>query len=146
MNILLYIFERPWGLIGEISRWSDSLLTLVYLPPPEIVAVAGGGCPVGVGLPVFLTWGLMINGGIIFGSFIGALLAGEFKLRLPRLKRRYLQALIGGLLMGYGAGLALGCNIGAFFSAVPALGLNSLIFVVALALGAFLGTQVIKRI
>jgi uncharacterized membrane protein YedE/YeeE len=88
----------------------------------------------------------MINGGMIFGAFIGALLAGEFKLRLPRLKRRYLQAIIGGLLMGYGAGLAAGCTIGGFFSSVPSLGLNGFVFGGALAIGALLGVQVIKRI
>ncbi len=93
-----------------------------------------------------MTWGLMINGGMIFGAFIGAVLAGEFKIRLPRKKRRYLQAFIGGSLMGYGAGLAAGCTIGGFFSSVSSLGLNGFAFGGALALGAFFGVQVIKRI
>jgi uncharacterized membrane protein YedE/YeeE len=88
----------------------------------------------------------MINGGMIFGSFIAALLAGEFKIRLPRQRRRYLQAFIGGSLMGYGFGLAAGCTIGGFFSAVPSLGLNGLVFGGSLAIGAFLGVHIIKRI
>lgn len=145
LNTFLYLFERPWGLTGELSRWSSSLLGLIRLPPPEPIGAAGP-CVIGGESPELLTWGLMINGGMIFGSFIGALLAGEFKVRLPRQKRRYLQAFIGGSLMGYGAGLAAGCTIGAFFSSVPSLGLNGLVFGGALALGAFLGVQVIKRI
>lgn len=48
--------------------------------------------------------------------------------------------------MGYGAGLASGCTIGAFFSAVPSLGLNGFLFGGAVALGAFWGVQAIKRI
>lgn len=146
LNTLAYLFiQRPWGLTGEVSRWSGNLLNLVQLPAPEVIATVGA-CSIGNAEPGFLLWGFMINGGMIFGAFIGALLAGEFKLRLPRLKRRYLQAIIGGLLMGYGAGLAAGCTIGGFFSSVPSLGLNGFVFGGALAIGALLGVQVIKRI
>jgi uncharacterized membrane protein YedE/YeeE len=88
----------------------------------------------------------MINGGIIMGALVAALLSGEFKIRPVRQKRRYFQILMGGALMGYGAGLAGGCTIGGFFSAVPSLGLNGFVFGGAIALGAFLGLQAIKRI
>ena len=145
LNILLYLFERPWGTTGEVGRWSIGLLNLVQLPLPDITTLPGS-CIVPSLDSGLLTWGLMLNGGMIFGGFIGALLAGEFKLRLPRQKRRYLQAFAGGLLMGYGAGLAGGCAIGSFFSAVPSLGLNGFVFGGALVVGAFLGVQVIKRI
>lgn len=146
LNTFEYLFvERPWGLTGEVSRWSGDLLNLIQLPPPEIVS-APGACAIGGSAPGLLTWGLMINGGMIFGAFIAALLAGEFKLRLPKQKRRYLQGFIGGALVGYGAGLAAGCTIGGFFSSVPSLGLNGFVFGGALAIGALLGVQVIKRI
>ena len=135
----------PWGVTGELSRWSDNLFKLVQLPPPEII-FSPGPCGVAGSATGLLTSGLMINGGMIFGSFIAALLAGEFKVRLPRQRRYYLLAFIGGLLMGYGAGLASGCTIGAFFSSVPSLGLNGWVFGIALAIGAFLGVKVIKRI
>ncbi len=145
LNTLEYLFERPWGLTEEFSRWSNSLLSLIRLSPSEPIGTAGP-CAVGGESPELLTWGLMINGGMIFGSFLGALLAGEFKVRVLRQKRRYLQTFMGGSLMGYGAGLASGCTIGAFFSSVPSLGLNGLVFGGGLALGAFLGVQVVKRI
>ncbi|MCL4458909.1 MAG: YeeE/YedE family protein, partial [Chloroflexi bacterium] len=90
--------------------------------------------------------GLMINGGMILGSALAALLASEFKPRFPRQRRRYAQSLIGGALMGYGAGLASGCTIGAFFSAVPSLGLNGWVFGGGLAIGAYLGGKLIQRI
>ena len=80
------------------------------------------------------------------GALIGALFAGEFRLRLPKNWKRYVQSLGGGLLMGYAAGLAIGCTVGAFFSAIPSLSLSGWIFGIALAIGAFTGTQVIKRI
>ncbi|MGQ0571987.1 MAG: YeeE/YedE thiosulfate transporter family protein [Armatimonadota bacterium] len=48
---------------------------------------------------------------------ISALLAHEFKPRFSRNRVRYAQSLGGGVLMGYGAGLGMGCTVGAFFSA-----------------------------
>ena len=80
------------------------------------------------------------------GSLLAAMLSGDFRFRWPRQKNVYLRVVLGGLLMGYGAGLASGCNIGAFFSAVPSLGLNGFLFGGAVLLGGFAGVQIIKRI
>lgn len=42
MNSLEYLaVDRPWGVTGEISRWSSSILNFIQLPPPEIIAVPG---------------------------------------------------------------------------------------------------------
>lgn len=87
----------------------------------------------------------MLNTGIIVGSFTAAILAREFRIRAPRTPRRYIQSFGGGIIMGYGAGLGLGCTIGAFYSAVPSLALNGWVYAIALAGGAFVGVQVIKR-
>lgn len=147
MNVFEYLFQRPWGLTGETSRWADALLRWVSLPPGELRGISEGLGACGLAASESLiTDGLMLNVGLVFGSFIAALIAGEFKLRFPRQKRRYLQALIGGTMMGYSAGLALGCNIGGFFSAIPSLGLNGWVFGLGLVGGAYLGVQVIKRI
>jgi hypothetical protein len=84
--------------------------------------------------------------GMWFGSFAGALGAGEFKVRVPKRRVRYAQSLGGGGLMGYGAGLGMGCTIGAFFSAIPSLAVNGWVFAIFLGAGAWLGTQLIRRI
>ena len=95
--------------------------------------------------PGQLTWGLMINGGIIIGAMLSAMFSGEFRLRLIKQKRQYLQILLGGILMGYGAGLASGCTIGGFFSAVPSLGLNGFVFGGAIAVGAYAGVKILSK-
>jgi hypothetical protein len=88
----------------------------------------------------------MINGGIIVGALIGAMFSGDFKPRWPRQKGVYIRVLAGGLLMGYGAGLASGCTIGGFFSAVPSLGFNGVVFGASILLGAIAGLQVVKKL
>jgi uncharacterized membrane protein YedE/YeeE len=53
-----------------------------------------------------------------------------------------LAAVIGGLLMGYGARLAFGCNIGAYFSGLASGSLHAWVWLPAAYLGAMLGTAV----
>ena len=88
----------------------------------------------------------MLNGGLILGALIAAMFSGDFNIRWPYRKSVYFRVLLGGLLMGYGAGLASGCTIGGFFSAVPSLGLNGVVFGLSIFLGALAGLQIIEKI
>ena len=69
---------------------------------------------------------------IVLGIFAGALALAwaSSALRAPfRLSRpQVLAAVIGGLLMGYGARLAFGCNIGALFSGIASGSLHAWIW------------------
>jgi uncharacterized membrane protein YedE/YeeE len=147
LNVLLFTAQEPWGFTGEIARWSSGVSgALGFAPPPPTVANELPGC-------VLVPWdGSLLNhmtflvGGMWFGSLAGALGAGEFKLRIPRRPARYAQSLGGGVLMGYGAGIGIGCTIGAFFSAIPSLAINGWAFAAFLGLGAWIGTAIIRRI
>lgn len=146
LNVFLYIVHMPWGVTGELGRWANAAGTVAGLGPGTLLGVDKlAGCTVELG-DSFISHGLQVNVGLFAGSFAAALLAHEFKLRTPRERRRYVQSLGGGILMGYGAGLAVGCTIGAFFSAIPSLGLNGWLFAPSLALGAFLGVKLLRFI
>jgi uncharacterized protein len=146
LNVLLFTAQEPWGFTGEVARWSAELAGLVGAAPPPLLGVSDlPGCVVVVseGLVNHMTF-LVV--GMWVGSFAGALGAGEFKLRRPAQPVRYAQSLGGGVLMGYGAGIAMGCTIGAFFSSIPSLAVNGWVFAVFLAVGAWIGTLIIRRI
>lgn len=147
LNILLFIRYRPLGVVGEISRWANDIGDTFGASVGTLKGLDGiAGCaPVISEGGSWYTDAFMLNFGIVAGSFTAAVLAREFRLRVPRSPRRYVQSLGGGVIMGYGAGLGLGCTIGAFFSAIPSLALNGWIYALALAAGAYLGVQVIKR-
>jgi hypothetical protein len=53
--------------------------------------------------------------GIIFGALLASGLAGKFHPGWKVPPRSLVAAVVGGLLLGYGARLAYGCNIGALF-------------------------------
>jgi len=68
--------------------------------------------------PILTDDTFVMDVGIVLGALIAAELAGRFAptVRIPL--RSVIAAVLGGLLMGYGARIAFGCNIGAFFSGV----------------------------
>jgi hypothetical protein len=146
INILLFIRFRPLGVVGEISRWTTSLSDSLGLQELHLRGMEGlGACAMTVAEGSWFTSGFFLNFGIVAGALASAVFAREFKLRIPQTPVRYVQSIVGGVIMGYGAGLGLGCTLGAFFSAVPSLALNGWVYAVGLAVGAYLGVQWIKR-
>lgn len=145
--VLMYMVHMPWGVTGELGRWANGLMALGGVPPPPPAGLESiGGCAARATETGLFTHTFAVTVGLLPGALAGALFAGEFKVRFPRKARRYVQSLGGGLFMGYGSGLAIGCTIGAFFSAIPSLALSGWLFAAALGGGAYLGTRVIQRI
>ena len=89
-----------------------------------------------------LTWGSFMWMGLIAGAYWAARSHGEFAWRAPG-AQRLLQALGGGLMMGVGAGIAGGCNIGHGLTGVPLFGLSSLTATVSIVLGVWTGAYLL---
>ncbi len=81
----------------------------------------------------------VMNLGIIAGAFLAAGLAGSFGPVRNLSWRGALAAALGGLLMGYGARLAFGCNIGAYFSGIASGSLHGWLWLGAALLGTYAG-------
>ncbi|TDX48349.1 YeeE/YedE thiosulfate transporter family protein [Orenia marismortui] len=88
------------------------------------------------------TWS---NLGIVFGALIAILLAKQFKFKRVKNKKQVLIVLIGGWLMGYGARVAVGCNIGGLYSSISSLGLNGWLYLPFVMLGVFLGSKILMK-
>ena len=147
LNVLLFTAQEPWGFTGEVSRWSIGMASVVSAAPGPLAGVESlPGCVLVPSDGSFFNHMLFLVVGMFFGSFAAAVGAGEFKLRVPRRRARYGQSLGGGVIMGYGSGIGMGCTIGAFFSAIPSLAVNGWVFGGFLAIGAWIGTLIIQRI
>src|SRR5216117_1340911 len=128
VNVFLFAFDRPWTASDGMRNWGDWVLTgLGIVRRPDL-------------LVPWLYSGSLLNGGVLLGGLVAALLSSEFAIRLPP-RGELAQGAIGGLLMGVGAVLAFGCNIGGFFSATSALSLAGLGMMLGLGAGAFLGLR-----
>lgn len=91
--------------------------------------------------PVLTDDTFVMNSGIVLGALIAAGLAGRFapSFRIPL--KSLTAAILGGLLMGYGARIAYGCNIGAFFSGVASTSLHGWLWIVAALPGTWVGVR-----
>lgn len=80
-----------------------------------------------------------MNFGIIFGAALAAGLAGKFGTFKKIPFKSIIAAIIGGLLMGYGARLASGCNIGALFSGIASGSYHGWAWLVSGFIGSYFG-------
>ena len=77
--------------------------------------------------------------GLVLGAALAATLAGKFAPRAALPLGSLLAAAIGGLLMGYGARLSFGCNIGALFSGIATGSLHGWLWFAAAFVGSLFG-------
>jgi hypothetical protein len=82
----------------------------------------------------------MFVAGILAGAFLMALKSGLFKISVQD-KTVLLRASLGGLMMGVGAMLAGGCNIGQGLSGVSTLSVESILAAIFIFMGAALGVK-----
>jgi hypothetical protein len=127
-NVFLFAFERPWTASDGMRNWGDWLFRSVgLLQRTDLVTP-------------WLFSGSILNLGLLAGAAAAALLSRGFAIRVAP-AGELLKGGIGGLLMGTGAVLAFGCNIGGFFSALSALSLSGLAMMLGLGIGAYLGLR-----
>lgn len=88
----------------------------------------------------------MRNIGIIIGAALSLLFAGHFSFDTNFDLKDILYFALGGIFMGYGARIALGCNVGALYSALSNFSLSGWVFMVALTIGGIIGISLVKKL
>lgn len=88
-----------------------------------------------------LGWGTWLVIGLLVGSFLAAKGAREFKWRTPDVKRLN-SSVVGGLLMGFGAAVAKGCNIGNGLVAMSMLSTMGWLATASIILGTWVGAYI----
>ena len=86
----------------------------------------------------FLTFGVVALLSTIFGSFVYALISKNLRLEWFANKHDFIRHLIGGILIGIGGVLSLGCTIGQGVTGVSTLALGSIITLISIIFGASL--------
>jgi len=151
--VLLSVFQivtfattgNPWGVSGIFANWGAWLFEAVggsvdkwyYFSSPGAQATLEAGI-----LNHAPSWR---NIGIIFGALFAALMASGFKFKKIKSFKQVLAASLGGLLMGYGARIAFGCNIGALFSGIASMSLSGWVFAIFMLGGAIVGSKLLVK-
>ncbi len=132
-------FGSVWAVTGEMTRWGGEFLELFGFDTSKYGYYKLQNLN---GTPLTRSDGIMLIG-MFLGCFIAALWANNVKLRLPASKIRVFQALVGGIISGFGARLAMGCNLANFFTGLPYFSLHSWVFVIFMIIGIYIGTKIV---
>ncbi|MBK5299100.1 MAG: YeeE/YedE family protein [Vicinamibacteria bacterium] len=137
----LVIAGRPWGVTGAFALWGAKAALALGVDVAAWPFWQAPARAATLAAPVVADVTSVMNVGIIMGAWIAAALAGRFapgwRTPLPSLA----AAVIGGLLLGYGARLASGCNIGAYFSGVASASLHGYVWFLAALGGTVVGAR-----
>lgn len=138
LNALTFAVKgSPWGIAGAMTLWGSQALATVGVPVESWAYWAGKAGPLHNSVLTDPT--SVMNFGIVLGAFVAATLSGTFKLTRGVPGRVLLAALIGGLLLGYGARIGYGCNIGAYFGGIVSFSLSGWIWGAAAIAGTYAG-------
>jgi uncharacterized membrane protein YedE/YeeE len=140
-----FLRTRPLGVTSEMGRYSRRAGEALGLVPVRLDGLDTlAGCRAIATEAVLSENGLFVAA-LVAGSFCAAMLAGEFRVRLGR-PRGYFLAVPGGLLLGFGAMISLGCTVGTLLSGTMAFSMSGWVFAVGLLGGAWVGAAVLRRL
>ncbi len=83
----------------------------------------------------------LTNIGLLFGAFIASNLSGKSNSKINISLLPFFAAILGGVLMGYGARLAFGCSIGALFSGIASGSIHGWLWLVFAFSGSYYGIK-----
>jgi hypothetical protein len=139
IGIAAYFRVEPLGVtaqIGSISRTLGQNAGLLADRLPGLDTFAGCATQV---IHTITNNGFLVVA-LVLGAFAAALLSGNFK--LSRLTfQNSLTAILGGILMGWGAMTALGCTVGTLLSGISAFAVSGWVFGAAAFGGVWLGLK-----
>ncbi|NPD17667.1 YeeE/YedE family protein [Xinfangfangia sp. D13-10-4-6] len=161
--LLLLWFAKPWRLrpVEAIAALVIGLcvvagwwITFATDDPfdPKVLTSLSFIAPVGEGLLWLMLssgravgFGVAVVGGTLAGAFATALLTRSFRLETFSSGSHSLVAGLGGILMGFGGVLAMGCSIGQALTGVSTLSLASLVASAGILTGIVAGLVVMRQ-
>lgn len=137
----LALSGRPWGVTSAFALWGAKAAQVIGIDTASWTYWSTKANAAALAAPVSHDVTSVMDIGIVLGAMLAAALAGRYApvWRVPL--RSLLAAVVGGLMLGYGARLAYGCNIGAYFSGIVSGSLHGWLWLVAAFAGNVFGTR-----
>ena len=137
LAVAVYFKVEPLGVTAELGRLVRQAGGPAGLVPERLNGLDTlAGCATALtGEPV--STNALFVGALVGGSLVSALARSRFRLVLPS-PAESLRGLVGGVMLGFGAMISLGCSIGTFLSGSMALSVSGWVFGAFMALGIWL--------
>ena len=134
----LIIAGQPWGIVYGLGLWGAKIVTWlgVDLSANEYWGAAVQQTRIESSLLTDVT--SVTNLGLLIGALITANVRGHARPKTQASAQQWLIAIITGVVLGYSARLAFGCNVGAYFSGISTGSLHGWVWMVAAFAGSLL--------
>jgi len=139
----LALAGRPWGITSAFGLWGAKVLAAGHI---DIGGWGGWAMPAqraSIAQPLLGDINSVMDFGIMIGALLAAGLSGRFVLLRTLTLRRMVASAIGGLLLGYGARLGYGCNIGGFVDGIASGSLHGWVWIAFAMTGTAIGIRLL---
>lgn len=132
----LMVQGEPWKLTAAFILWGSQLVELTGVNVDQWQYWIAEDRLAALQQTIFMDGTSMLNLGVITGTFLTMTIGGLVRFeRIPL--RIIILALGGGLLMGYGASISFGANIGSYFSGIASFSLHAWVWTCFAVLGVY---------
>ena len=137
----LALAGRPWGVTSAFALWGSKIAGSLGADVASWPYWQPAARAADLQASVLHDITSVMDVGIMLGALAAAGFAGRFSpvWRVPA--RSLSAALVGGLLLGYGARIAYGCNIGAYFSGIASSSVHGWLWFASAFAGNMVGTR-----
>jgi hypothetical protein len=139
--LTLVVAGHPWTITWAFTLWGGKLVQLAGHDLGHVPFWTEGVQHTALAAPVLADQTSVMDIGLMLGALLAAGLAGRFAPPRAPSVTGGAGRLLGGLLLGYGARIAFGCNIGALFSGIASTSLHGWLWGAAALLGTPLGVR-----
>lgn len=141
--LTLAISGAPWSITFAFNVWGAKVLEVVGVNMSQFEFWTWEYPAMALKDSVLTNAPSVMNFGLLLGAMLAAGLANRFNeaSRNRPEGRQFLASVVGGLLLGYGARLGFGCNIGALFSGIASASLHAWIWFACAFAGSLLGIR-----
>jgi len=140
--LTLVMAGYPWSITFAFGLWGAKILSALGADVASWAYWSSGYPAKALNSSVLSDITSIMNFGIILGAMLAAALAGKYAPAGKLKSKRILTAVVGGLLLGYGARLGFGCNIGALLGGIATGSLHGWLWLVAAFIGGIVGVKI----
>ncbi|MDH5360766.1 MAG: YeeE/YedE family protein [Gammaproteobacteria bacterium] len=138
----LLLAGYPWSITFGFGLWGSKIWAALGGDPAGWAYWASGYPAKALESSVLADATSVMNFGIMLGALLAAALAGKYAPAGRISRMRLVSAVAGGLLLGYGARLAFGCNIGALLGGIASGSLHGWLWMVMAFIGGIAGVKI----
>jgi uncharacterized membrane protein YedE/YeeE len=132
---------QTWGITAGLTLWGAKAVVLLGFDLTRTTYWSWDGNRQALAGPLLSHVSAMMDIGMLLGAMLAAAAHRTLRHRASIGVRGALGAVIGGLLMGIGARLSSGCNIGAFIGGLSSGSVHGLVWFLAALPGSWLGMR-----